>query len=64
MIDHKERQLSQMHRERRAFIEECGQDTFVLKCRRKEYPAGSTWMWAVGGVFGPVNSAAVREAAE
>lgn len=63
MKDYRIIQQDQMRRERRAFIEECSHDQFILKARRKEYPAGSTYMWCLSAVYGPKDSAVRGEAA-
>lgn len=57
MIDLAARQLSQMHRERRALIaSHVDRDKFIIKCRAKEYPEGSTHQYALDAVYGPIGS--------
>lgn len=53
MIDHRIRQARQVEEEGRQFIEETSQEQFAAKTRAKKYPAGSTWLWALGSVYGP-----------
>ena len=57
MKDLRQSQLSQMHRERRALIEEgVDADKFIARTKQKAYPAGSTHMFALDAVFGPIGS--------
>lgn len=63
MIDHRIRQQMQMEKEGRDFLGEVNQETFVLKVRRKDYPPGTTWMWALGAAFGPPKKKQERDVA-
>lgn len=64
MIDHRVRQERQVWTERRQLIEHTSHKQFQNNCRSKKYPAGATYLWALGAVYGPVGSAARKEAAE
>lgn len=58
MIDHASRQLSQMHREKRALIASgVDRDRWLAKGKAKEFPPGSTHAWARDEVYGPMGSA-------
>lgn len=61
MKDLRQSQLSQMHRERRALIEEgVDADKFIARTKQKNYPKGSTHAWARDEVWGPIDSARER----
>ena len=64
MIDHKEKQLHEVRKERRRFIESTSLEQFATNSKRKQYPAGSTFKWALSAVYGPEGSADQRDAAE
>lgn len=64
MNKHQSRQSQQVNRERRAFIEEISHEQFILKCKRKQYEPGVTWLWALSAAYGPVGSASRIEKAE
>lgn len=64
MINHSQRQLQQVQKERRRFIEEATHEQFIEKTKRKQYAPGSTFCWARMEVYGPIGSAEKREAAE
>ena len=53
MIDHRKIQLQQVEREGRDFIEETTHEQFIINAKRKQYPEGSTYRWALGAVYGP-----------
>jgi len=57
MKDHRYLKLSKAEKERRIFIEEVSQDQWILRSRRKQYPAGSIFYWALQAVYGPIGSA-------
>ena len=50
MKDHRRDQLRQVEREGREFIEETTHEQFVTNTKRKLYPVGSTFKWAIGPV--------------
>ena len=57
MKDLRQSQLSQMHREGRALIEEgVDADRFIARTKQKAYPAGSTHTFALDAVYGPIGS--------
>lgn len=62
MIDHKERQLQEVRKDRRAFIEATSLEQF--NTNTKQYPAGSIYYWSLSAVYGPKGSANRKEAAE
>lgn len=64
MIDHKERQLQEVRKDRRAFIEATSLEQFNTNTKRKQYPAGSIYCWSLSAVYGPIGSANRKEAAE
>jgi len=46
-----------MHREKRALIASgVDRDKFIIQCRAKAYPEGSTHMYALDAVYGPIGS--------
>lgn len=53
MIDHRKRQLQQVEKEGRDFIEETSLEQAITNAKRKQYPEGSTYRWALGAVYGP-----------
>jgi hypothetical protein len=58
MKDLRQSQLSQMHREKRALrASGVDRDRFILQCKAKEHPPGSTHAWALDQVYGPIGSA-------
>lgn len=58
MKDHRQSQLSQMHREKRALIASgVDRDRWLAKGKAKEFPPGSTHAWARDEVYGPMGSA-------
>lgn len=64
MIDHRERHLYEVQKERREFIEATSLEQFNTNTKRKQYPTGSVWKWALSAVYGPIGSADKKEAAE
>lgn len=62
MIDHRERHLSEVQKERRVFIEATSLEQFNTNTKRKQYPAGSVFKWALSEVYGPIGSADKKEA--
>lgn len=60
MIDHKERQRYEVRKDRRALIEATSLEQFNTNAKRKVYPAGSVWKWALSEVYGPVGSATTQ----
>lgn len=55
MIDHRERHLYEVQKERREFIEATSLEQFNTNTKRKQYPAGSVFYWSLGAVYGPKN---------
>lgn len=54
MIDHARRQLQIVESEFLYLIEEnVAQDTFYAGVKRRKYPAGARWFWALQAVYGP-----------
>lgn len=64
MINWALRQSQQVEKERRRFIEETSLEQAHTKTKRKAYPVGSMFFWALGAVYGPEGSADSIEAAE
>jgi hypothetical protein len=64
LIDHKERQLQEVRKDRRAFIEATSLEQFNTNTKRKQYPAGSVFFWSLGAVYGPIGSANRKVSAE
>lgn len=64
MINHRERQLDEVRKDRRLFIEATSLEQFNSNTKRKQYPAGSVFKWALSEVYGPIGSADRKEAAE
>ncbi len=57
MKDLRQSQLSQMHREKRALrASGVDRDKFIIQCKAKEHPPGSTHAWARDEVWGPEGS--------
>lgn len=54
MIDHRRRQLQIVEREFLYLIEgNVAQDTFYTGVKRRKYPVGARWFWALQAVYGP-----------
>ena len=54
MIDHAKRQLQIVEREFLYLIEEnVAQDTFYAGVKRRKYPVGARWFWALQAVYAP-----------
>lgn len=62
MIDHRERHLYEVQKERREFIEATSLEQFNTNTKRKQYPTGSVYKWALSAVYGPIGSADKKEA--
>lgn len=70
MIDHARRQLQIVEKEYLHLIEEnVAQDAFYTGVKRRKYPVGARWFWALQAVYAPKGAAIVgqdnnQEAAE
>ena len=64
MIDHRVSQERKVWTEHRQLLEQTSHEQFLNNCRSKKYPAGATYLWALGAVYGPIGSADRNEAAE
>lgn len=62
MIDHARRQLAIVEKEYLYLIEEnVSQDTFYAGVKRRKYPVGARWMWALQAVYAPKGAAIIAQ---
>ncbi|MGO8242963.1 hypothetical protein [Rhizobium johnstonii] len=65
MIDHARRQLQIVEKEYLHLIEEnVAQDTFYTGVKRRKYPVGARWFWALQAVYAPKGAAIVNDSKE
>ncbi|MGR9130792.1 hypothetical protein [Rhizobium leguminosarum] len=62
MIDHARLQLQIVEKEYLHLIEEnVAHDTFRMGVKRRKYPVGARWMWALQAVYAPKGAELVNQ---